>query len=112
MKILKVLILPIHYAMVGFSLTISNLQLFICTMINKIICILTRKKDIRLQKFFDRQKNSPESLLLVTLYVVTIISLVNIFVPKNSFEQSNKVEIFTYQNVSTIDNDSTNENSG
>lgn len=112
MKILKVLILPIHYAMVGFSLTISNLQLFICTMINKIIYILTRKKDIRLQKFFDRQKNSPESLLLVTLYVVTIISLVNIFVPKNSFEQSNKVEIFTYQNVSTIDNDSTNENSG
>ena len=63
MKILKILFLPIHYAMVGFSLTISNLQIFICTIINKIIYILTRKKDTRLQKLFDRQKNSPESLL-------------------------------------------------
>lgn len=112
MKLLKKKFLPIHYAMVGFSLTISNSQIFICTIINKIIYIFTRKKDTKLQKFFERQKDSPESLLLVTLYIVTIISLVNIFVPKNSFEQANKVEIFTYQNVSTIDNDTTNENSG
>ena len=107
MKLLKKIFLPIHYAMVGFSLTISNLQIFICTIINKIIYIFTRKKDTKIQKFFERQKDSPESLLLVTLYIVTIISLVNIFVPKSSFEQSNKVEIFTYQNVSTIDNDTT-----
>lgn len=112
MKLLKKIFLPIHYAMVGFSLTISNLQIFICTIINKIIYIFTRKKDTKLQKFFERQKDSPESLLLVTLYVVTIISLINIFVPKTAFKSSNDVKIFTYQNVSTIDNDITNENSG
>ena len=83
MKLLKKIFLPIHYAMVGFSLTISNLQIFICTIINKIIYIFTRKKDTKIQKFFERQKDSPESLLLVTLYIVTIISLVNIFVPKS-----------------------------
>lgn len=104
MKLLKKIFLPIHYAMIGFSLTISNLQIFICTLINKIIYIFTRKKDTKLQKFFERQKDSPESLLLVTLYVVTIISLINIFVPKTAFKSSNDVKIFTYQNVSTIDN--------
>lgn len=112
MKILKNLFLPIHYAMVGFFLTVSNLQIFICTIINKFIYIITRKKDTKIQKFFDRQKNSPESLLLVTLYVVTIISLINIFVPKNSYIQDNDIEIFTYQNVNTIDNSTTNENNG
>lgn len=110
MKILKFLFLPIHYAMVGFSLTVSNLQIFICTIINKFIYIITRKKDTKIQKFFDRQKDSPESLLLVTLYVVTIISLINIFVPKTSYKTNDKIEIFTYQNVNTIDNSITNEN--
>ena len=112
MKILKFLFLPIHYAMVGFSLTVSNLQIFICTIINKFIYIITRKKDTKIQKFFDRQKDSPESLLLVTLYVVTIISLINIFVPKTSYKTNDKIEIFTYQNVNTIDNSTTNENNG
>lgn len=113
MKFLKILFLPIHYAMVDFSLTISNLQIFICTIINKFIYIFTRKKDTKLQKFFDRQKDSPETLLLVTLYIVTIISLVNIFVPKTSYKTNDKIEIFTYQNVSTIDNENieqSNEN--
>ena len=113
MKFLKILFLPIHYAMVGFSLTISNLQIFICTIINKFIYIFTRKKDTKLQKIFDRQKDSPETLLLVTLYIVTIISLVNIFVPKTSYKTNDKIEIFTYQNVSTIDNENieqSNEN--
>ena len=57
MKLLKKIFLPIHYAMVGFSLTISNLQIFICTIINKIIYIFTRKKDTKIQKFFERQKD-------------------------------------------------------
>lgn len=106
MKFLKILFLPIHYAMVGFSLTVSNLQIFICTIINKFIYIITRKKDTKIQNFFDRQKDSPESLLLVTLYVVTIISLVNILIPKTSFITKEQVLIFTYQDVSTVDNDS------
>lgn len=113
MKIIKILFLPIHYAMVGFSLTISNLQIFICTIINKFIYLITRKKDTKIQKFCDRQKKSPESLLLVILYAVTIISLVNIFVPKTSYKTNDKIEIFTYQNVRTIDNENieqSNEN--
>ena len=86
MKLLKKIFLPIHYAMVGFSLTISNLQIFICTIINKIIYIFTRKKDTKLQKSFERQKDSPESLLLVTLYVVTIISLIYLLLSKDGRE--------------------------
>lgn len=108
MKFFKILFLPIHYAMVGFSLTISNLQIFICTIINKIIYIFTRKSDTKVQNFFNRQKEHPENLLLVTLYVVTIISLINIFVPKTSYKEKEEVQIFTYENVSTLDNDSTN----
>ena len=106
MKSFKTLFLPIHYAMVGFSLTISNLQIFICTIINKIIYFFTRKKDTKLQRFFERQKNSPETLLLVTLYIVTIISLINIFVPKASYKDNPKVDIFSYQDISTVDNSS------
>lgn len=56
MKILKFLFLPIHYAMVGFSLTVSNLQLFICTIINKFIYIITKKKDTKIQKFLIDKK--------------------------------------------------------
>lgn len=109
MKFFKILFLPFHYAMVGFSLTISNLQVFICTVINKIICFFTRKSDTKIQKFFNREKEHPENLLLITLYVVTIISLINIFVPKSSYKEKEEVQIFTYENVSTLDNDFTNE---
>lgn len=110
MKFFKILFLPVHYAMVGFSFIVSNLQIFICNIINKTIYLFTRKNNTKIQYFFNKQKEHPENLLLITLYAVTIISLVNIFVPKNSYKQNNDVNIFTYQNVSTIDNNISQDN--
>ena len=110
MKFLKKIFLPIHYAMSGFSFTISNLYSFICDIFIKINLKLTRKEDTKFQRFFTKQKDSPENLLLATLYIVTIISLVNIFVPKTNNSFSDQVVIFNYQNVNTIDNDDTLDN--
>lgn len=110
MKLIKKIFLPIHYAMVGFSLSVSRLQEALCSLINKIIEVITKKNDTKVQKFFTTQKNQPENLLLFILYIVTFISLVNIFIPKSSFED-NKIEVFTYQNVSTINSDSNYSNS-
>ena len=110
MKFLKFIFSPIYYAMAGFSFTISSLQMFLFNAVIKIVNIITRKTDTKIQKFFNKQKDHPENLLLITLYVVTIISLVNIFVPKTSYKENNEVIIYTYENVSTIDNDNSTSN--
>ena len=110
MKFLKIIFSPIYYAMAGFSFTISSLQFFLCEAVIKIVNIITKKTDTKIQKFFNKQKEHPENLLLITLYVVTIISLVNIFVPKTSYKENNEVIIYTYENVSTIDNDNSTSN--
>ncbi len=105
MKFIKFIFLPIHYAMVGFSLTVSTIQSFLCDLFNKIIFVLTKKENTKLQIFFSKQKDSPENLLLGVLYIVTIITLVNIFVPKNIETRNYQIKVFTYKDVNTIDND-------
>ena len=110
MGFFKIIFLPVHYAMVGFSFIVSNLQIFICNIINKVIYLFTRKNNTKIQFFFNRQKEHPENLLLITLYVVTIISLVNIFVLKNYYKKDDNVSIFTYQNINTIDNNFSQDN--
>lgn len=110
MKFIKALFLPIHYTMAGFSFTISSLQEFLCNFFIKLVNKITGKVDTKIQRFFEKQKKSPENLLLVALYAVTIISLINIFVPKDSYTPNNNVNVFTYENVSTVDNDNVIEN--
>ena len=70
MKFLKFIFSPIYYAMAGFSFTISSLQMFLCNAVIKIVNIITRKNDTKIQKFFTKQKEHPENLLLIALYVV------------------------------------------
>lgn len=110
MKFIKALFLPIHYTMAGFAFTISILQEFLCDFFIKIVKKITGNNDSKIQHFFEKQKKSPENLLLVVLYVVTIISLINIFVPKDSYTSNNNVKIFTYENVNTVDNENVVEN--
>ena len=110
MKFIKALFLPIHYTMAGFSFTISSLQEFLCNFFIKLVNKITGKEDTKIQRFFEKQKKSPENLLLVALYVVTIISLINIFVPKDSYTSNNNVKVFTYEDVNTVDNDNIVEN--
>ena len=110
MKFVRTLFLPIHYTMAGFAFTISILQEFLCDFFIKIVKKITGNNDSKIQHFFEKQKKSPENLLLVVLYVVTIISLINIFVPKDSYTSNNNVKIFTYENVNTVDNENVVEN--
>ena len=110
MKFVRTLFLPIHYTIAGFAFTISILQEFLCDFFIKIVKKITGNNDSKIQHFFEKQKKSPENLLLVVLYVVTIISLINIFVPKDSYTSNNNVKIFTYENVNTVDNENVVEN--
>ncbi len=105
MKILKTLLLPIHYAMYGFSFLISAIYSFFCNIPIFFCKKIGGNKTLNMQNFWERQKDCPENFLLVLLYLISFASLVNIFVPKTS-SPVQQVKVFTYQNIHTIENSS------
>ncbi len=111
MKVLKAILLPIRYAIYGFSFTISTFYSLLCDGINWLLLkIGGTTKFIKTRNFFENQKEHPENFLLTILYLVAILSFINIFVPKNSNTfGTNAQSQVSYEDVSTIEtnNDST-----
>lgn len=111
MKVLKAILLPIRYAIYGFSFTISTFYSLLCDGINWLLLkIGGTTKFIKTRNFFENQKEHPENFLLTILYLVAILSFINIFVPKNNntFSMNTQHQV-SYEDVSTIEtnNDST-----
>lgn len=106
MKVLKAILLPIRYAIYGFSFTISTFYSLLCDGINWLLLkIGGTTKFIKTRNFFENQKDHPENFLLTILYLVAILSFINIFVPKNNntFSNNTKNQV-SYEDVSTIGN--------
>ena len=104
MKLIDILFLPFRFLMSAFSFLVTAIYTFICNLFLSIYKLFTRKKEGKFISFWERQKDHPENLLLLILYVVGIGSILNIFLPKKTTSFT-PVSAFSYQDISTIGND-------
>ena len=103
MKILKIF----YYASAGFSIVIEFINNIICKALSFILEKLFKSRRAKINDFFIKMRNHPEYLLIVSLYLVTIISIYNLIIPKKTYIK--KIRKTDYQDVYTTPIANTNE---
>ncbi len=103
MKILKIF----YYASAGFSIVIEFINNVICKALSFILERIFKSKKLKINDFFIKMRSHPEYLLIASLYLITIISIYNLIVPKKTYiEEIKKID---YQDVYTTPSATTNE---